>query len=319
MQPFHWKAADLARLLEKIGAVAQAGKKVDSGRTLRLTNPRVAITGRHRRSGPRSSISFREEICEAPHRHARHRVCASSWKARASIHHRRWWSSMVMQMRAILVFGRRVGPGHDHEHTRAPSRCDLAWTCSISPLVRSLHRDFPFEGKDEPRQNVQSYLGLVSYPRIRQAACLRLPCMRRERGGPSPCTCLHLDNAQRRRCVGAGRARSGIRSTARLLEIPESAGRADRRPADHRHRDPVALRPRRQRASRIGTPGSAVLFTSSAARGRTVIDGTALRLVEGRFSSAFRLSAPGPVARPMKIASKRRQRPSCSRSTISRC
>jgi len=38
MQPFHWKAADLARLLEKIGAalkLEQGGQR----RTLRLTNP----------------------------------------------------------------------------------------------------------------------------------------------------------------------------------------------------------------------------------------------------------------------------------------
>jgi gentisate 1,2-dioxygenase len=144
MQPFHWKAADLARLLEKIGASLKL-EKGGQRRTLRLTNPGLPY-GTTPTFWASIQYILPGEIASA-HRHAA--------TALRFIMEGEGADTIVDGEQYVINEGDLVltpsWTWHDHEHKGTKP---MIWLDVLDiSLVRSLHATF-FEGKDEPRQNV---------------------------------------------------------------------------------------------------------------------------------------------------------------------
>jgi gentisate 1,2-dioxygenase len=144
MQPFHWKAADLARLLEKIGASLKL-EKGGQRRTLRLTNPGLPY-GTTPTFWASIQYILPGEIASA-HRHAA--------TALRFIMEGEGADTIVDGEQYVINEGDLVltpsWTWHDHEHKGSKP---MIWLDVLDiSLVRSLHATF-FEGKDEPRQKV---------------------------------------------------------------------------------------------------------------------------------------------------------------------
>jgi gentisate 1,2-dioxygenase len=144
MQPFHWKAADIERLLDKIGAslkLEQGGQR----RTLRLTNPGLPYG-----TTPTlwASIQFilPGEIASA-HRHAASalRFIMKGEGADTIVDGEQY---IIDEGDLVLTPG---GAWHDHEHKGVEP---MVWLDVLDiSLVRAFHATF-FEGSSEPRQKV---------------------------------------------------------------------------------------------------------------------------------------------------------------------
>jgi gentisate 1,2-dioxygenase len=144
MKPFHWRASDLSRLLEKIGAslkLEQGGQR----RTIRLTNP-----GLEYGTTPTFWCSIQYilpgEVASA-HRHAA--------TALRFIMEGTGADTIVDGEQYIINEGDLVltpsWTWHDHEHKGDKP---MIWLDVLDiSLVRSLHATF-FEGSEKPRQNV---------------------------------------------------------------------------------------------------------------------------------------------------------------------
>jgi gentisate 1,2-dioxygenase len=173
MQPFHWKAADLARLLEKIGASLKL-EKGGQRRTLRLTNPGLPY-GTTPTFWASIQYILPGEIASA-HRHAA--------TALRFIMEGEGADTIVDGEQYVINEGDLVltpsWTWHDHEHKGAKP---MIWLDVLDiSLVRSLHATF-FEGKDEPRQNVNR-ISDRSYREF--GSGLLRPMHATRTGGPSP-------------------------------------------------------------------------------------------------------------------------------------
>src|SRR5216683_1716258 len=172
MQPFHWKAADLARLLEKIGASLKL-EKGGQRRTLRLTNPGLPY-GTTPTFWASIQYILPGEIASA-HRHA---ATALRFIMEGS-----GADTIVDGEQYIINEGDLVltpsWTWHDHEHKGSKP---MIWLDVLDiSLVRSLHATF-FEGSNEPRQSVNR----VSDRSYREFGSGLLRPMHEERsGGPA--------------------------------------------------------------------------------------------------------------------------------------
>ncbi|HUN97642.1 MAG TPA: cupin domain-containing protein, partial [Bradyrhizobium sp.] len=146
MQPYHWKAADLARLLEKIGGslkLEQGGQR----RTLRLTNPGLPY-GTTPTFWASIQYILPGEVASA-HRHA---ATALRFIMQGS-----GADTIVGGEQYIINEGDLVltpsWTWHDHEHRGSKP---MVWLDVLDiSLVRALHATF-FEPSDAPRQNVNT-------------------------------------------------------------------------------------------------------------------------------------------------------------------
>lgn len=173
MQPYHWKAVDLTRLLEKIGAslkLEQGGQR----RTLRLTNPGLPY-GTTPTFWASIQYILPGEVASA-HRHAA--------TALRFIMEGTGADTIVNGEQYIINEGDLVltpsWTWHDHEHKGSKP---MVWLDVLDiSLVRSLHATF-FEPSDAPRQNVN----MISDKSYREFGSGLLRPMHEERsGGPSP-------------------------------------------------------------------------------------------------------------------------------------
>jgi len=191
MQPFHWKAADLARLLEKIGA----SLKLERGgqrRTLRLTNPGLPY-GTTPTFWASIQYILPGEIASA-HRHA---ATALRFIMEGS-----GADTIVDGEQYIINEGDLVltpsWTWHDHEHK---GNKPMIWLDVLDiSLVRSLHATF-FEGSNEPRQNVNR-ISDRSYREF--GSGLLRPMHEKRSGGPSPILAYTWSRAQEALSQAAG-------------------------------------------------------------------------------------------------------------------
>jgi len=173
MQPFHWKAADLARLLDKIGATLKL-EKGGQRRTLRLTNPGLPY-GTTPTFWASIQYILPGEIATA-HRHA---ATALRFIMEGS-----GADTIVDGEQYVIDEGDLVltpsWTWHDHEHKGDKP---MIWLDVLDiSLVRSLHATF-FEGTDAPRQSVNR----ISDRSFREfGSGLLRPVHERRSGGPSP-------------------------------------------------------------------------------------------------------------------------------------
>src|SRR6516164_6469059 len=183
MQPYHWKAVDLARLLEKIGAslkLEQGGQR----RTLRLTNPGLPY-GTTPTFWASIQYILPGEIASA-HRHA---ATALRFIMEGS-----GADTIVDGEQYIINEGDLVltpsWTWHDHEHRGSKP---MIWLDVLDiSLVRSLHATF-FEGSSAPRQNVNR----VSDRSYREfGSGLLRPMHEKRSGGPSPVLAYTWPKAQ---------------------------------------------------------------------------------------------------------------------------
>ena len=107
MQPFHWKAADLARLLEKIGAVAEAR----TGRAASHAAPDQS----------RSALRHDADVLgvDPVHSSRRNRERASPCGDRAAVHHGRQRRRYHRRRRAIRHQRGRSGPDAELDLARS--------------------------------------------------------------------------------------------------------------------------------------------------------------------------------------------------------
>ena len=173
MRPYHWKAADLSRLLEKIGAslkLEQGGQR----RTLRLTNPGLPY-GTTPTFWASIQYILPGEVASA-HRHA---ATALRFIMEGS-----GADTIVDGEQYIINEGDLVltpsWTWHDHEHKGAKP---MVWLDVLDiSLVRSLHATF-FEPSDAPRQNVNT-ISDKSYREF--GSGLLRPMHEKRSDGPSP-------------------------------------------------------------------------------------------------------------------------------------
>ena len=173
MKPVHWKAQDLSRLLEMIGAtlkLEQGGQR----RTIRLTNPGLPYG-----TTPTFFCSIQYilpgEVASA-HRHAATalRFIMEGVGADTIVDGEQY---VINEGDLVLT---PTWTWHDHEHKGDKP---MIWLDVLDiSLVRLLHATF-FEGSDKPRQNVNRVSDL-SYRKF--GSGLLRPMHATQTGGPSP-------------------------------------------------------------------------------------------------------------------------------------